>query len=193
MTLPSIAARVKSCRDRLGWTEGGVSRHSGVPVERIEEIERRGSLPTVPELFAIAKALGVTCDVLVGMKLPATVTVGDTTVTISVSVVGLYSNDRIVMQRTKECADAIKRSLSGPPAPDGSVPTEYRELHDLVRRERNVSAMHAERVTAAQTRINGLESALRLERQATAHLRAEIARLQSAAHDSHDEQPRTEP
>ena len=187
MILPPIAARVKSCRERLSWSESGLSRLSSVPVERIEEIEREQSLPTVPELFAIAKALGVTCDVLVGMKLPATVTVGDVTVTVSVSVAGVFSTDRVVMKRTKECADAIQRALGGPPVPPAdSVPAEYRELHDSLRQQRNVSAMHAERVTEAQTKIKGLELALRLERQATAHLRAEIARLQSAIRNSQD-------
>jgi transcriptional regulator with XRE-family HTH domain len=127
-----IASRVKSRRDRLGWTEGGLAQRSGVTVERIAEIERAGCMPTVPELVGMGVALGVSCDALVGLKLPATVTVGRTTVTVSTRIEGMFSDDRTVLETTNLCVKAVQAALSpSPPAPPVEVRVPARAYSDL--------------------------------------------------------------
>lgn len=175
-----IASRVKSCRNRLGWTEGGLAQRSGVTAQGIAEIERAGRMPTVPELVGIAMALGVACDDLLGLKLPATVTVGSTTVTIGVRIKGCLSDDRAVMERLDECRKAIEAALSGPVAPpEGSIPSEYRELHEALRQARNQGSMWEARATEAEAKVKALESYLSIERQETGRLRSTIARFQT--------------
>jgi transcriptional regulator with XRE-family HTH domain len=66
-----IAGRIKAARDRLGWTREALAYHSGVSWSAISQIEsgrRRHARPST--LAALARALGVTVDYLLGETAP---------------------------------------------------------------------------------------------------------------------------
>jgi transcriptional regulator with XRE-family HTH domain len=62
-----ISRRLRSTRDRVGWTREALAYHSGVSWSAIAQIEsgRRPS-PRPETLWALAQALGVTVDYLLG-------------------------------------------------------------------------------------------------------------------------------
>ena len=67
-----IAGRIKAARDRLGWTREALAYHSGVSWSAISQIEagrRRNLRPST--LSALARALGVSADYLLGETNPA--------------------------------------------------------------------------------------------------------------------------
>ena len=66
-----ISARVRAARDRLGWTRETLAHRSGLSWSAIEQIESGRRRNTRPDtLKALAKALGVTIDYLVGDSTP---------------------------------------------------------------------------------------------------------------------------
>lgn len=68
----TFGARVKAARDRLGWTQERLATEAGMQQAAISKLERGGGrrLPTVTTLTAIAGALGVTTDYLLGRVEP---------------------------------------------------------------------------------------------------------------------------
>jgi len=68
-----IARRLRKARNRLGWSREALAYHSGVSWSAIAQIESRRRKNARPgTLAALARALGVTVDYLIGEDSPPT-------------------------------------------------------------------------------------------------------------------------
>jgi transcriptional regulator with XRE-family HTH domain len=67
----ALGARVKAARSRSGLTQAGLAEAAGVTDETVSRIERGAYEPAVSTLVALADALRVPLDVLVGRAAPS--------------------------------------------------------------------------------------------------------------------------
>lgn len=67
----ALGARVKAVRSRAGLTQAGLAEAAGVSDETVSRIERGAYEPAVSTLVALADALRVPLDVLVGRAAPS--------------------------------------------------------------------------------------------------------------------------
>lgn len=62
----TIGAAAAAARKRLGLTQSDVAERAGISFEFYARIERGTTLPSAPTLVALADALGISTDTLVG-------------------------------------------------------------------------------------------------------------------------------
>jgi len=61
-----IGGAARAARTRLGWSQVDAAEQAGISSEFYARIERGRTLPATPTLLAMANALGVSADVLLG-------------------------------------------------------------------------------------------------------------------------------
>lgn len=66
----TIGAGIRACRQRLGWSQARLAERLDVAVEYVSMLERGTRLPSVGMLVAIADAVGVSVDAVVGARGP---------------------------------------------------------------------------------------------------------------------------
>ena len=66
-----VGIAVRKARVRRGWSQADAAEQIGISVEFYARIERGRTMPSVPTLVAMADALQVTADELLGRAGPA--------------------------------------------------------------------------------------------------------------------------
>lgn len=62
-----IGCRIETARQRRGWSQTRLAGEVGVQQSRVSRWERDEGLPTVPQIVALAHALGSSVDELLGV------------------------------------------------------------------------------------------------------------------------------
>ncbi len=68
MITPNVSARIKSERDKAGWTQTQLAKRAGITPSALSQIESAERFPSTIVLTKLARALSVTTDYLLGEK-----------------------------------------------------------------------------------------------------------------------------
>lgn len=63
-----VGTAARAARLALGWTQSDAAEQVGISFEFYSRIERGVTMPSVPTLVALAEKLGVSADVLLGVR-----------------------------------------------------------------------------------------------------------------------------
>jgi transcriptional regulator with XRE-family HTH domain len=67
----TFAERLKAEREAGGWTQVSLAEASGVPAGTIRDLEQKKRRPLLDTAYRLAKALGVSLDVLADEEAPS--------------------------------------------------------------------------------------------------------------------------